>query len=58
MIDRIERRIRLIGDDLTAADRKRLLQIANACPVHRTLEAGAAVVTSELEGSGSIVPSG
>lgn len=47
MIDRIERKIRLIGDDLTPADRKRLLQIANACPVHKTLEAGAAVVTTE-----------
>jgi uncharacterized OsmC-like protein/esterase/lipase len=36
-IERIERRIDLTGD-LTEAQRKRLLQIADRCPVHRTLE--------------------
>lgn len=35
-IDRIDRRITLEGD-LTPAQRQRLLEIANRCPVHRTL---------------------
>ena len=35
-IDRIEREISLIGD-LTDEQRQRLLEIANKCPVHRTL---------------------
>ncbi len=40
-IDRIEREIELIGA-LTPAQRERLLEIANKCPVHRTL-------TSEID---------
>jgi putative redox protein len=36
MIDRIERRIELIGE-LDAEQRARLLDIAGKCPVHRTL---------------------
>jgi putative redox protein len=36
MIDRIERTIELVGS-LDAAQRQRLLQIAEMCPVHRTL---------------------
>lgn len=36
MIDRIERVITLEGD-LKPEDRKRLLEIADKCPVHRTL---------------------
>jgi len=36
MLDRIERRITLIGE-LSAGQRQRLLEIANLCPVHRTL---------------------
>lgn len=36
-IDRFERRITLTGD-LTDDQRKRLLEIADRCPVHRTLE--------------------
>jgi len=36
-IDRFERRISLSGD-LTDAQRQRLLEIADRCPVHRTLE--------------------
>jgi len=35
-IDRIERRVAVTGD-LTDAQRKRLLEIADRCPVHRTL---------------------
>lgn len=43
-IDRFERLITLEGD-LDAETRARMLEIADKCPVHRTLEAGAAVVT-------------
>ncbi len=43
-IDRFERCISIEGD-LEEATRQRLLEIADKCPVHRTLEAGAAVVT-------------
>ena len=43
-IDRFERVISVEGS-LDAAVRERLVEIANKCPVHRTLEAGAAVVT-------------
>lgn len=43
-IDRFERRISVNGD-LDAAEREKLLEIADKCPVHRTLESGAAVVT-------------
>jgi putative redox protein len=35
-IDRIRREIELTGG-LTAADRSKLLEIADKCPVHRTL---------------------
>ncbi|WP_428647300.1 bifunctional alpha/beta hydrolase/OsmC family protein [Roseibium sp.] len=46
-IDRFERRITLEGD-LDTQTRARLLEIADKCPVHRTLEAGAAIVTREV----------
>jgi putative redox protein len=36
MLDRIERRITLIGE-LSREQRQRLLEIANLCPVHRSL---------------------
>ncbi|SDT99350.1 bifunctional alpha/beta hydrolase/OsmC family protein [Stappia sp. ES.058] len=45
-IDRLERIVHLSGD-IDADTRARLLEIADKCPVHRTLEAGAAVVTRE-----------
>lgn len=45
-IDRFERRITIEGD-LDAETRARLLEIADRCPVHRTLEAGAVIVTRE-----------
>lgn len=45
-IDRFERRIAIEGD-LDAETRVRLLEIADRCPVHRTLEAGAVIVTRE-----------
>ena len=44
-IDRFERRISVNGD-LDATERDKLLEIADKCPVHRTLESGAAVVTN------------
>ena len=37
-IDRIEREIQLVGN-LDPEQRKRLLEIADKCPVHRTLKA-------------------
>jgi uncharacterized OsmC-like protein/pimeloyl-ACP methyl ester carboxylesterase len=46
-IDTWYRRIRLTGD-LTAAQRQRLLEIADKCPVHRTLERASQVVTELL----------
>jgi len=45
-IDRFERQVTLEGD-LDADTRARMLEIADKCPVHKTLEAGAAVVTRE-----------
>ncbi len=43
-IDRIDRVIELTGD-LDAATRQRLLEIADKCPVHRTLESENLIVT-------------
>ncbi len=51
MIDRIERRIELEGT-LDAAERQRLLEIADKCPVHRTLTSEISIVT-RLEGEAS-----
>ncbi|MAL41078.1 MAG: osmotically inducible protein C [Thalassospira sp.] len=45
-IDRFERLITLHGD-FTDDVRKRLLEIADKCPVHRTLEASSVIVTRE-----------
>jgi putative redox protein len=45
-IDRFERVISIEGD-VDEDTRARLLEIADKCPVHRTLEAGAVVVTRE-----------
>jgi putative redox protein len=45
-IDRFERRIQLSGD-LDDDTRTRLLEIADKCPVHRTLEASSLIVTHE-----------
>ncbi|MNT60008.1 OsmC-like protein [compost metagenome] len=41
----IERTIRVAGE-LDDEQRKRLLQIANACPVHKLLEGGVHITTS------------
>jgi putative redox protein len=45
MIDRFERVVTLDGDDLTDAHRAKLLEIADKCPVHRTLESASSIVT-------------
>ena len=45
MIDRFERVLHITGDDLTEADRAKLLEIADKCPVHRTLESATSIVT-------------
>ncbi|MCH8202390.1 MAG: alpha/beta fold hydrolase [Proteobacteria bacterium] len=37
-IDEINRRLTIEGDELSADQRQRLLEIADKCPVHRTLE--------------------
>lgn len=47
-IDRFERIIRF-GPGTAPENHERLLEIAGKCPVHRTLEAGAAVVTRTAE---------
>ena len=44
-IDRIERKIYLEGN-LTGEQRERLLEIANRCPVHRTLQSEVSIQTS------------
>jgi uncharacterized OsmC-like protein len=46
MLDRIERIITLEGD-LSAEDHKRLLEIADKCPVHRTLKSEIDIRTTE-----------
>ena len=45
MIDRFERVVTVDGDDLTEAHRAKLLEIADKCPVHRTLESASAIAT-------------
>jgi putative redox protein len=44
-IDRFERRLRIDGPTLTAEQRARLLEIADRCPVHRTLHGEVEVQT-------------
>ena len=43
-IDRIEREITLVGE-LSQEQRQRLLEIADRCPVHRTLQSEVRIVT-------------
>ena len=50
-IERITRRISLHGE-LDATQRQRLLEIADRCPVHRTLENEPQIVTELTTGSG------
>ena len=48
-VDRIEREIELSGE-LSAEQRQRLLEIADKCPVHQTLERRNEIATSLREG--------
>lgn len=50
-VDRITRRIQLEGD-LDAAQRQRLIQIADRCPVHQTLHGPVEVATEEAPPDG------
>jgi putative redox protein len=47
-VDRLQRTITLEGE-LTAEQRTRLLQIADKCPVHQTLESEVSIVTTLAE---------
>ena len=49
MIDRFDRVLHIAGDDLTDADRAKLVEIADKCPVHRTLSAASSIVTRLAE---------
>jgi putative redox protein len=53
MIDRIERRITLFGE-LSDEQRERLLEIANHCPVHRTLTSKIEIHSALETGSHSL----
>ncbi len=46
-IDQIKRKIKLTGD-LTPDQRKRLIEIADRCPVHKTLESKPIILTEEI----------
>jgi len=46
MIDEIIREIELVGADLTDGQREKMLEIANKCPVHRTLHSEVKVRTN------------
>ncbi|WP_044212595.1 bifunctional alpha/beta hydrolase/OsmC family protein [Flammeovirga sp. OC4] len=48
-LDKLYRNIQIKGDDLTEAQIKRLMEIANKCPVHRTLENNPIIITNLLE---------
>jgi uncharacterized OsmC-like protein len=48
MLDRIERDVELVGP-LDEAQRARLFEIANQCPVHRTLRSEIAIRTRLVE---------
>ena len=52
MLDRIDRDIELVGN-LTGEQRTKLLEIADKCPVHRTLTRGL-TVRSRLVGTAEI----
>jgi uncharacterized OsmC-like protein/pimeloyl-ACP methyl ester carboxylesterase len=49
-LDHLEREVTLVGP-LDDAQRARLLEIADRCPVHRTLSAGVRITTSLADGS-------
>lgn len=50
MLDHIERKLIIHGENLTDEHHAKLLEIADKCPVHKTLEKKAVVVTSAERG--------
>ena len=50
MLDRIQRRIMLLGE-LSAEQRQRLLEIANLCPVHKSLTSSINIQTELVSSS-------
>ena len=50
-LDKISREIRLEGEDLSEEQLERLIQIADRCPVHKTLTEGVDVNTKLLTGA-------
>lgn len=51
-IDQIQRKIHLSGN-LNEEQRKRLVEIADRCPVHKTLEGKPQIITKEIDASSS-----
>lgn len=51
MLDHIEREVEIVGD-LDEEQRARLMQIADRCPVHRTLHSEVVVATTEVSRAG------
>ena len=47
-LDRFEREIELLGD-LDAEQQRRLLEIANKCPVHQTLRSSEVLIETYLK---------
>ncbi len=50
MIDRLDKTVRIVGD-LDDAQLDRLMEIADRCPVHRTLTGQIRIFTSMAEGN-------
>lgn len=46
-IDMFDREIKIHGDDLTSEQRKKLIEIADKCPVHKTLTGEVKIKTTE-----------
>jgi putative redox protein len=51
-LDRLDREVTVVGP-LGAEQRARLLEIADRCPVHRTLSAGVVIETTAAENDGA-----
>jgi len=55
LIDRVEREIEIYGD-LDDVQRARLMEIADRCPVHRTLKGDISIVTTQAQIESSLEP--